>query len=142
MRPTDTTRALLTPEPPYREASGLTCQASVQPRYETIPPIYGVLLIGSNSTIEKPIIGLRELRSIQAHIYSSYAMPSDTLLAQVGVVFVYDIEEDRRFQQLRRCCEYQRKHGGIQSIFGILSSLNVELAERVTDIGSQFRLLG
>jgi len=63
-------------------------------------------------------------------------------LAQVGVVYVYDIEESRRFQQLKRCCEYQRKHGGIRSIFAILRFPDVDLADRVMAVGSQFRLLG
>lgn len=69
-------------------------------------------------------------------------MPSDDALARVGVVFVYDIEEGQRYRQLARCCEYQRKYGGIKSIYAILRVLDVDLAERVGGIGAQFRLLG
>ena len=142
MRPTDTTRAILVSEPPYIGAIVPACQAPAQPRYTGVTRANGLLLIGSNSTIERPIIGLRELRSIQPYIYSSYAAPSDEVLAQVGVVYVYDIEESRRFQQLKRCCEYRRKHGGIHSVFAILRLPDVDLADRVQGLGSQFRLLG
>ena len=68
-------------------------------------------------------------------------MPSDDVLARVGVVFVYDIEEVQRYRQLAHCCEYQRKHGGIKSIYAILRVLDVDLAERVAGLGSQFRIL-
>src|SRR5579863_3049414 len=142
MRPADTTRAISTSEPAYNEATDPACQAphwarNVRCTHANIP-----LFIGSSSTIEGPVIGLRELRSIQAHVHSSFEGPSDEVLAQVVVIYVYDIEESRRFLQLRRCCEYQRAHGEIYSIFAILRVLNVDLAERIQDLGSQFRLLG
>jgi len=111
--------------------------------YGNIARASGLLLIGSHSTIERPLIGLRELRSIQPHIHSSYAMPSNNLLAGVGVVYVYDVEEDRRYQQLTRCCEYQRVHGGIGTIYAILRLPDVDLADRVVnELGAQFRFLG
>ena len=37
---------------------------------------------------------------------------------------------------------YQRKHGGIKSIYAIFRVLDVELAERVGSVGAQLRLLG
>jgi len=104
---------------------------AIADQYGTAPQAHGLLLIGSHATIEKPIIGLRELQSIRWHIYSSYAMPSDDRLARVGVVFVYDIEEDRRYQQLKRCCDYQREYGRVQKIFAVLHHLDDALADRV-----------
>lgn len=115
----------------YTESGGGLAQAT------------GLLLIGSRLTIERPIIGLRELRSIQPYIYSSYAMPSDDLLAGVRIVYVYEVEEQRRYQQLTRCCNYQRTNGGIRTIYAILRLANVDLADRVmNELGAQFRFVG
>ena len=104
---------------------------------------HGLLLIGSHSTIERPIIGLRELLSVRWHTHSSYTMPSDDILARVKVVFVYDVEENRRYQQLARCCDYQRECGVIQTIYAVLRFPDVDLAHRVVnELGAQFRFIG
>jgi hypothetical protein len=112
-------------------------------RYLNAARAPGLLLIGSHSTIESPIIGLRELRAIQPYIHASYGLPSDDLLAGARVVYVYDVEENLRFQQLERCCEYQREGARTQTIWAILNRLDVGLADRiVSELGVQFRLIG
>jgi hypothetical protein len=103
----------------------------------------GPLFIGSHATIGGPIIGLRELLSIRPYIHSSYTIPSDDVLKRSEVVFVYDVEDGRRFLQLEQCCAYQRKNGGIKSIYAVLRVLDEKLADRIlNELGAQFRLLG
>ena len=126
-------------EPPDYNPSDAGGQARFTQRSQVAHEAVGVLFIGSHVTIEKPIIGLRELRSIQPHIHSSYAMPSDTVLARIHIVYGYDLEDERRVHQLRHCSEYQRKHGNIQTIYAFLRVLDVNLAEQLEAFGIQVK---
>jgi hypothetical protein len=66
-------------------------------------------------------------------------MPSAELLSTVDAVFVYEVEIPERFQQLKTCCEYQRRYGGIQLIFGLSHRLQFDdVPKRVVDAGAQF----
>lgn len=101
-----------------------------------------LILIGPESKVEGLIADFRNRRSVQPLPYTSYAMPPESLLARVDIIFIYDVEEHQRFQQLRRCCEYQRRYGGIKIVFGFSRNLNPRLAELVRVNGAEFALLG
>lgn len=101
-----------------------------------------LLLIGSQATLDGLIAGFRDRRSVQPRIYTSYAMPSESILALIDVVFVYEVEEHQRFQQLKHCCEYQRRHGGIEIVFGFSYNLDPRLAKLVRAAGAEFAPLG
>ena len=107
----------------------------------SVPEARGPLFIGAHATIGRKIIGLRELLSIQPYTHSSYAMPSDHVLKRTDALFVYDVEDGRRWLQLEHCCSYQRKCGGIRSIYAFLRVLDEKLADRiVNELGAQFIL--
>ncbi len=132
MRPTDTTRAILNSEPPNSAASGLVCQDPSGGRED-------ILWIGSNTVLNGQVAGFRDRRSKQPRIYTSLAMPSAELLSNADAVFVYEVEIPGRFQQLKAVCEYQRRCGGIQLIFGLSRCLQFnDVPKRVVDAGAQF----
>jgi hypothetical protein len=97
-----------------------------------------LLLIGSQATFDRLIVGFRDRRSVQPHTYTSYAMPPAALLADAASVFIYEIEQHQRYQQLRMVCEYQRRYGGIMVIFGFSRRLDARLAKRVFESGAGF----
>jgi hypothetical protein len=101
-----------------------------------------ILLIGSESYVESQIAGFRDRRSVQPIPHTSYAMPSESILALLDVVFVYEVEEHQRFQQLKHCCEYQRRHGGIEIVFGFSCNLDPRLAKLIRAAGAEFAPLG
>jgi len=98
----------------------------------------GLLLIGSQSTLNPLVTGFRDSRSVQPIPHASYVMPPESLLRCVTVVLVFDIDERQRFQQLRCCCEHQRSQGGIRTVFGFSSKLDPRLAELVRATGAEF----
>jgi hypothetical protein len=101
-----------------------------------------LLLIGPEAMLDGLIAGFRDRRSVQPRAYTSYAMPSESILALIDLVFVYEVEEHQRFQQLKYCCEYQRRHGGIEIVFGFSCNLDPRLAKLVRAAGAEFAPLG
>ena len=98
-----------------------------------------LLLIGSNAALDDLVAGYRDRRSVQPRIYTSCAIPSAELLSNVAAVFIYEVEIHERFQQLKACCEYQRRYGGIQLIFGLSRRLQFDgVPKRMIDAGAQF----
>jgi hypothetical protein len=104
------------------------------------PPVAcSILWIGSNAALDSQIAAFRDRRSIQPRIYTSLAMPSAALLSNADAVFIYEVEIPERFQQLKVVCEYQRRCGGIQLIFGLSRCLQFnDVPKRVVDAGAQF----
>jgi len=132
MRPTDTTRAILASESPNITATDLVCQT--QSRGQRV-----ILWIGSHTALDDQLAGLRDRRSVQPCVYTSYAMPPAELLSNAAAVFVYEVEIPERLQQLKACCEHQRRYGGIQLIFGLSCRLQFDdTPKRVIDTGAQF----
>ena len=98
-----------------------------------------LLLIGSNAALDDLVAGYCDRRSLQLRIYTSCTIPSAELLSNVAAVFIYEVEIPERFQQLKACCEYQRRYGGIQLIFGLSRRLRFDdVPKRVIDAGAQF----
>ncbi len=129
MHPADTTPAIFPHEPTNNASICHKCQASYK----------DILWIGSNAVLDGQVAGFRDRRSMQPRIYTSLAMPSAELLSNAAAVFVYEVEIPERFQQLKTCCEYQRRYGGIQLIFGLSRRLEFnEVPKRVIDAGAQF----
>ena len=132
LRPADTKSAILTSEPDNIEAIRHRCQ----------DPLRGykdILWIGSNAVLDGQVAGFCDRRSVQPRVYTSLAMPSAELLSNVAAVFVYEVEIPGRFQQLKAVCEYQRRHGGIQLIFGLSRCLQFnDVPKRVVDAGALF----
>jgi hypothetical protein len=103
------------------------------------PVVYSILWIGSNAALDSQIAAFRDRRSIQPRIYTSLALPSAELLSNVAAVFVYEVEIPERLQQLKAVCEYQRRHGGIQLVFGLSYRVRFDdVPKRVIDVGAQF----
>jgi hypothetical protein len=97
-----------------------------------------ILLIGSEATLDHLIVGFRDRRSIQPRTYASYAMPPASLLANAAAVFIFEVEQHQRYQQLRMACEYQRRYGGIKQTFAFSRCLDAHLAKRVLEDGARF----
>jgi hypothetical protein len=98
-----------------------------------------ILWIGSNAVLDSQIAAFRDRRSGQPRIYTSLATPSAELLSNSAAVFVYEVEIPERLQQLKACCEHQRRYGGIQLIFGLSRCLQFnDVPKRVVDAGAQF----
>lgn len=98
-----------------------------------------ILWIGAHAALDSQVAVFRKRRSQQPRVYTSYAMPPADLLTNAAAVFVYNVETPERFQQLKHCCEHQRRFGGIQLIFGISHHLRFdEVPKRVIDAGAQF----
>jgi hypothetical protein len=104
------------------------------------PPVAcSILWIGSNAVLDSQIAAFRDRRSVQPRIYTSLALPSAELLSNAAAVFVYEVEIPERLQQLKAVCEYQRRYGGIQLVFGLSRRLRFDdIPKRVIDAGAQF----
>jgi hypothetical protein len=106
---------------------------------DSLPVACSILWIGSNAVLDSLIAAFRDRRSVQPCVYTSLALPPAELLSNAAAVFVYDVEIPERLQQLMAVCEYQRRYGGIQLVFGLSRRLRFDdVPKRVIDAGAQF----
>ena len=97
-----------------------------------------LLLIGAEERIKILVAGFRNRRSMRPGTFTSLALPPSALLSQADAVFIYDVDCQERFEQLKMACEHQRRYGGIKLIFGFSHRLDAGLAETVLNIGALF----
>jgi hypothetical protein len=102
-----------------------------------------LLMIGPGETLDDQIRRFCHLRAIEPVVYTSFDTPPDELLGTAEILYVYDVDLPARLDQLRACCEHQRRCGEIKFIFGLsrrFSDLgkpaNRELALRVLAAGA------
>ena len=98
----------------------------------------GLLLIGEEERIEPLVLAIRDRRSAEPRTFTSFAPPPTELLSEAAAVFIYEVDRQERFRQLRMACEHQRRYGGIKLIFGFSHQLDAGLAERVLNAGALF----
>jgi hypothetical protein len=119
--------------------------------YQESPPVQwlrksgagGALFIGSNvDDLAISYTDYHNRRSFPGLSIKSYDLPPKYLLALVDIVYVFDIDDPRRMQQLAGCCEYRRAYGTCRSVFGYAydcsASKAAELDEIVTGHGARF----
>jgi hypothetical protein len=89
-----------------------------------------VLWIGSHEKLDDQVVGFRNLRSVEPHLYTPYAPPPQALLEHASVVWVFDVELPARFRQLQFCCAYARRTGANLLVFAVSCLFNAELRRR------------
>ena len=97
-----------------------------------------ILWIGSDAVLDGQMAGFQKRRSPRpASTPHMHLLPN--YYPNAAAVFVYEIEVPERFQQLKNCCEHQRRFGGIQFIFDLSHRLQFDdVPKRVIDAGAQF----
>lgn len=81
-------------------------------------------------------------RSFPALSSNSYDLPPKYLLALIDIVYVFDVDDPRRMQQLAGYCEHRRAYGTCGIVFGYASDCSrsraAELDAVVTGYGARF----